>query len=71
MGFPVLPATAAAQATRPKESLSHARSALTLPVVAEARWKECEQEYALQFFSGSVFELPWGLILGGLFSLFF
>lgn len=41
MRFPVLPATAAAQATGPKKSFSHAGSALLLPVVAEARWKGC------------------------------
>lgn len=44
MRFPVRPAAAAAQATCPKKSFSHARSALTLPVVAEARWKECRWE---------------------------
>lgn len=42
MRFPVLPAAvaAAAQVTCPPESLSHDRSALLLPVVAEARCEE-------------------------------
>lgn len=45
MRFPVLPAAAVAvmaQATRPPESPSQDRSALLLPVVAEAR---CEEEH--------------------------
>ena len=57
MRFPVLPA--AASATLPQERPSHDRSALLLPVVAEARLKRNvkkqnhEEMYPLPFFLGS------------------